>query len=541
MSDFYPTLKEASKATQELRIKSGSQYKRGRYKEDPRLCYSLDSVYKDQYIGEWDWNRFLGLEKRVEPYATLKEASQAAQSINIKSGNEYTKEKRYKEDPYLPSKPMDKYKNQYTGIWDWNRFLGLEKSVEPYATIIEASQAAQRLGIKGISEYTKKHRYREDPRLRYNPDKTYQNEWNEGCWSWKKFLGGDELYATLKEASLAAKNLELNKRGDYQNNGGYKLDPKLTPNPDKIYKNEWVKENWSWEKYLGLEEKSRHYLTLKEASFASVELGIKGRHDYQIKKIYKEDKKLPFNPEKAYQGQYDGKFSWNRFLKNGKNKLYSSIKEASQAVQKLGMMSSTEYVKRYKEDSRLPSNPDKTYCIQWDKENWTWPKFLGKTISNTYGTIKEASISTQRLNIKSGNEYTKEKRYKEDPQLPSNPIKAYKNQYNTKWNWPHFLGIDEKLQAIEGREKITLKEHIKKERNASLVKKIKEKRLAETGKLACDDCAHSFDEQGFDYIEAHHDSKMHSELSPEGELVSEDDFRLLCPNCHVIAHKKMES
>ncbi|HBW84773.1 MAG TPA: hypothetical protein DEF79_12105, partial [Gammaproteobacteria bacterium] len=61
-----------------------------------------------------------------------------------------------------------------------------------YATLAEASEAAQRLGFKTQPEYKKS--YRNDPKLPANPDQFYAGDWGD----WYSFLGTErpiEKYA----------------------------------------------------------------------------------------------------------------------------------------------------------------------------------------------------------------------------------------------------------------------------------------------------------------------------------------------------------
>ena len=108
----------------------------------------------------------------TEFYGTWQEAGVAAQKLGIESYPEYRK--RYREDPRLHSDP----KKFYPDFPGWKVFL----NTGFYTTCAEASTAAQRLGIKGFTEYQK--RYREDPRLPSNPDAFYPD-----FPGWKKFLG----------------------------------------------------------------------------------------------------------------------------------------------------------------------------------------------------------------------------------------------------------------------------------------------------------------------------------------------------------------
>ncbi|MBW1825015.1 MAG: hypothetical protein JRI87_10690, partial [Deltaproteobacteria bacterium] len=69
-----------------------------------------------------DYYDFFGKEP-PNLYPTHEEASQSAQELGIKNGNEY--KKRYNEDPRLPSTPAKTYK--YKGWVDWFDFLGKER------------------------------------------------------------------------------------------------------------------------------------------------------------------------------------------------------------------------------------------------------------------------------------------------------------------------------------------------------------------------------------------------------------------------------
>ena len=516
VKDFYETLEEASQAAQKLGCTSGSEYGE-EYKKDPRL-HSMPMRF---YIEDWKtWNDFLGKEEAVEKYATLQEASQSAQKLGLKTKGEY--DQYYKRDVRLPAAPYLSYKEDWT---NFTEFLGRKKS-RRYETLHDASQATQRLGITSNGQYRKE--YKQDPLLVVNPHREYASDWE----SWEYYFGKDKYhssnYSTVNEASKAAQKLKIRTRKVYQKDKAYKQDPLLPAAPDVFYKKTWT----SWSDFLGNESQVSNYISLEEASNSAQRLKFTTQKEY--KDNYKQDPHLPYNPDREYKNDWD---TWSSFLgKAERIPYYSTVGEASKAAQKLKINSNTQYRAKYKQDPHLPSMPERAYKVEWREDAWTWSRFLGKEESiDKYITIKEASNAARNLGIKTGNEYTKEKAYKRDPQLPASPERTYKKYWKT---WSDFLGTNKKLEATEGKETIELKEHKKKERNTSLVKKIKQKRLAETGKLACDDCGFSFDDEGFDYIQAHHDSKRHAELAAEGEVVSEDDFRLLCPNCHIIAHKK---
>ncbi|MGE6639119.1 integrase repeat-containing protein [Stutzerimonas stutzeri] len=191
--DLYSTYAEAQAAAQVLGIKNLRDYTK-RYREDPRLPASPSRIY----AGWMGWYQFLGNE-RPELYQTYAEAQAAAQALGIKNQPDYTK--RYREDPRLPHIPRKFYAN--AGWMDWNDFLGNERP-DLYSTYAEAQAAAQALGLKSLSDYTK--RYCEDPRLPASPSRIFA-----GWMDWYDFLGNErpDLYPTYAEAQAAAQALGI--------------------------------------------------------------------------------------------------------------------------------------------------------------------------------------------------------------------------------------------------------------------------------------------------------------------------------------------
>ncbi|WP_010650518.1 integrase repeat-containing protein, partial [Vibrio campbellii] len=94
-------------------------------------------------------------------------------------------------------------------------------------------------------------------------------------------------------------------------------------------------------------------------------------------------------------------------------KFYKTINHASEAAIGLGIQSQLEYKQRYKEDERLPSNPNQIYAADWVD----WFSFLDKEKRSWYSTYAEASEAAIGLDIQSQPEY--KLRYKEDERLPS--------------------------------------------------------------------------------------------------------------------------
>ncbi|SFE62128.1 Phage-integrase repeat unit [Marinobacter sp. DSM 26671] len=265
MTTKYATYAEASEAAQRLGFTSQPEYNKG-YRQDPSLSSAPYKAYAEDWV---DWYDFLGTERPGEKYATYAEASEAAQRLGFISQSEYAK--GYRQDPRLRSAPDKAYAEDWV---DWYDFLGTERPGEKfYATYAEASEVAQGLGLTSLSEYLKS--YRQDPRLPSAPDRAYAEDWVD----WYDFLGTErpgEKYATYAEASEAAQGLGLTSLPEYKK--GYRQDPSLSSVPDKTYAENWV----DWYDFLGTERPGeKFYATYAEASEAAQKLGLTSRHEYK--------------------------------------------------------------------------------------------------------------------------------------------------------------------------------------------------------------------------------------------------------------------
>ena len=181
-----------------------------------------------------------------------------------------------------------------------------------------------------------------------------------------------------------------------------------------------------------VEDKLNYYRSYIKAQQAVQKLGVKSESKYRT--MYHGDPRLPSKPYNAYKNK--GWTNWYDFLGTEIPNLYSSYYEAKKAVQRLGIKSNLEYKKRYKEDSRLPSQPD----LKFNNNGWIdWYNFLGTTAPNIYSNYDEAQKAVKLLKIKLYTSYRK--RYKEDLRLPSQPNRTYLNKGWIDYN--NFLGIKE--------------------------------------------------------------------------------------------------
>jgi hypothetical protein len=459
MSRKYTSIDEARKACQSLGINTGIEYKT-RYKEDPKLPANPFNHFKSVWT---NWYNYLGVDQR-QYYLTLAEAKSAARNLGATNFRQYSK--LFRLDPLLPSNPERIYRDDWTGYSD---FFGDKNRY--YRNLKLAAQVVSEMGINSYGEYLKKRHL--DKKLPRCPWVNYAKDWI----SMPKFLGRDsyKFYSTLREAKLAVQALGIISKTEYSCN--YYLDELLPSHPSLVYKKEWL----GWYDFLG-NKKKKYYPTLSEAKEAARSFEFSSQTEYR--ENYSKDPRLPSTPNVFYADEWKG---WKEFL--DKIQLYKCIKESQVAARKLGIKTSADYVSRYREDPRLPSNPTlyhKSEWVDWDdflgrtkyyetlmdaskaaiklnikssieynkkrhkdrrlcaspdgkyRSEWRgWARFLGLPNRSCYKTIEEASISAQKLGIKKKAEY--DLRYKEDPKLPASPCERYKKNWIC---WALFLGFE---------------------------------------------------------------------------------------------------
>lgn len=178
------------------------------------------------------------------------------------------------------------------------------------------------------------------------------------------------------------------------------------------------------------------FYSLAESMKLVQEKGIVTAKDYKI--LRKDYPLLPTDPSTFYG---ESCRTWNYFF--GVPELYSTLEEAGEAAQILGIKGHNEYKKRRFEDPRLPHDPS-TYYRGFPG----FPVFLGVGIAS-YATYKEASEAAIRLGIINSDYYGR--RRNQDPKLPASPVSLYAKEW---MGWPHFLRVapkrDKFRRAREG-------------------------------------------------------------------------------------------
>lgn len=163
------------------------------------------------------------------------------------------------------------------------------------------------------------------------------------------------------------------------------------------------------------------YPTWQEAGAAALALNISAWSTY-IKK-HRQDLRLPSNPQQQY-ADFPG---WPKFLGRERKNFYSTWQQASRAALRLNIKTWPKYMAEYRQDPLLPFAPQRYY-----KDFPGWPKFFLR--KGFYPNWKLASRAVVQLGLSSRKSY--DRGYKQDSQLPSNPQSHYPNFPG----WPKFLG-----------------------------------------------------------------------------------------------------
>jgi superfamily II DNA or RNA helicase len=175
--------------------------------------------------------------------------------------------------------------------------------------------------------------------------------------------------------------------------------------------------------------KSKEFYSYSDAKERMLEMGIISQIVYGQR--YKEDARLPCDPDRIYKNS--GWKNWPVFFSKRSEEPFYSYDEAKDVVKKLGIKTEREYRTKKKKDSLLPGTPFSHYKDSgWDG----WTMFLSGKKKDPFYSYEEAQSIVQRHDIRAESSYKKFR--KQDSKLPSTPNAHFKE---TGWiNWAEFLG-----------------------------------------------------------------------------------------------------
>ncbi len=415
--DFIPrpprtlSYNEASRVVQEHQIIRYADFKKW-YRNIPGMPSHPDETYLNH--GWINWKVFTGRQS-YSFYPDYEQAKAATRRLGAKTRKEYTDLRH--QDKRLPALPNVIYKKN--GWISWPDLCG-RTIPKKYESLEEASGATVALGIRTIKEYQARHQ--EDPRLPASPWIFYANK---GFTTFPEFAKTKISFVSFSEFKAIVRKLGIKSAIEYRSK--YQVHPGLPCRPEKLYKN----LGWrSWGDALGIERR-KFYNTYAEASSAAFKLGIRTPAEYLRR--YKEDPYLYSTPNKLYANS--GWICWSEFLKITPLRPYPTYAEASAAAIALGATGRNSYLRLYKLDPRLVSNP----AFYYRDSGWQdWSIFTGETKKGFYAEYSDAQAAVQSLGITTTSLY--KQHYRNDPFLPSAPDKAYAQ---SGWvDYPTFFGTN---------------------------------------------------------------------------------------------------
>lgn len=406
----YKNYTDACLAVQSLGIISESDY-RNRYKSDPRLHSKPDHYYHGK--GWIDWYHYLN--RRRNQIVTFPVACRIVRAARISTKEKYNKV--YKKYPGLPASPRKSYASSWVS---WQNFLNAGRSV--FYSFEHTQRVIRQRNCRSLREY--RQLCNELPDLPFNPAETYKDMWK----GYRVFFNTErEPYYTWEQTLEIIRFEEFDSREEYIA-FAQSVDLRLPTNAHTIYKKHWN----GWLAFLGNDWKKKY--SFEECKSIVALHKLNSLQAYLDLRSALRDWRMPKDPRKYYlkcgwQGMRD-------FLsKPSSVKKYSTIDEAMLVTRTLGIRSCTEYqnLKRYKEDQRLPSMPERVYAKQWT----SWTSFLGSKQSRYYSFL-EARLVARIYGWRTSGIY--KFACSTDPRLPTCPESYYREE---GWkNWSDFLGIE---------------------------------------------------------------------------------------------------
>jgi len=347
---------------------------------------ALDSVHVFKEVRPSTGRRTRTPKARIRPgmvsveFMSYEDAKRLVVESKIKLQRDY--KLLIKKFPRLPPDPAAFYGDGFDG---WNEFLDVPAL---YDSFIDCRNAAQRLGIKGNRDYTL--RRREDPRLPADP-----RMFSEFL-GWEHFLGvGDIPYQTYLEASDAVQRLKITSRDLYMRRR--KEDLKLVPSPARQYPADWK----GWPEFVNspvrrkpknIDQLKKYYPTYEEFQTAVGKFGFKTQSDYRSR--YIEDPRLPKYPENVYADNWLG---WGQAMLGRLAVVPLTWQDTKKILLQYRIYSATDYLARYKLDSRLPSDPAGKY-----RDFPGWKLFL---LPEEYSCLDDVKVAAKILRLKSQKDY----------------------------------------------------------------------------------------------------------------------------------------
>jgi len=338
-------------------------------------------VYKNQ--GWISWGDWLGTDRIATKYyefETFENAKQYAQSLNLKTAEDWYNIKSNQRPENIPSRPNIEYANN--GWIDWGDFLGIKNyrgyNVE-WLPFKIARNIIREIGLQSVNDWYDYARSEDlDKRIPRAPEFTYENDGWKGVGDW---IGTDKIadqfreYLSFEEAKRFMRANEVQSLKEWII---YRKNNKIENIPYKLERT--YSKYWRGAKdFFGTE-----MFTYEEAKIFIQKFKIKSSRDY-YKFLKSKDSllNLPGVPYRVYENL--GWTNWKDFLgyyeRKSAKREYVSFEMAKRFCAKNKFGSSREYKEylaknpKFTTEIFFTSKPERVY----KNEGWKgWADFLGK-------------------------------------------------------------------------------------------------------------------------------------------------------------------
>ena len=310
-------------------------------------------------------------------FRSFNDARKFAQSLKLKSSNEWEKYRKLSKSEDIPTHPDRTYKNK--GWISWGDFLGTGTIASQnihYLSFTTARKYVHSLKIKNNDkwkQYTKSGNKPEN--IPANPSQTYAKKGWKGIPDWLgngNLSNKDRTYLTYEKCQSAIQKLGITNQKEWEKYWkSYKKPNNIPSHPDRIYK-EWK----GWGNFLGTKRIANQNILFwsYEKSSKHVQLQ-KFKNQTEFRKAAIEGKQpigIPKSPMTVYKNK--GWISWGNWLGTGfvdnkiKSQNYLSIDtakiESRLLAKKYNLKTQGDWVKAHKEGKipkHLPRNPWQVY------------------------------------------------------------------------------------------------------------------------------------------------------------------------------------
>ena len=440
----FRSFEDAKKFVHTLNLKSMDEYRKfcksGNKPED--IPTGANIVYKKEWIsfGDWLGTGSISSKEKSRQYISYKDAKTFAQSLKLKSKEEWINYCKSNDKPInIPTNCDQTYRDK--GWESWPDFLGNERVVKytesntrPFE---ECKTFVRSLGISSGSkwfEWCKKNKKPND--IPYNPDEVYK-EWT----NWRDFLGPlPSRWKSFEDAKAFTQSLKLKNPREWNTFSKSDKRPNNIPaGPFQVYKKEWK----GWNDFLGTgnissKQKFESRLSFVDAKKYVQSRGFKSGKEFRDWAKTKERPiSIPSHPNNTYKEQW---IDWYDFLGLIKKRPF---KEAREFAQSLNLKFNSDWIRLHKQ-GKIPKDIPRYPDIPYEKEWKGWGDFLGTgNLSpadkrKQLASYEECMKFVRSLGIKTENQWRTWNKNNERPiDIPYSFERSYPDEWTTMGD---FLG-----------------------------------------------------------------------------------------------------